>query len=304
MERIHRFVTFLLLAAVGLIGCEENLAPREPYDALPFSVYGVLSPDLDTQSVRLYLPEDFPTLGSPEPLDVDVISTDLHTGEWRTWHDSVLVEPNGQHEYVFWEPFQAEFGHVYRVEVVRRSDGVMSYADVRIPPPVTVRIDDQGDPLLEVFIEGEDFRALKPEAEYAVRGAGSGEDDPSPSFPILSYTFPYEGHERRVAQGWRVTFNMIADFDALRFLYVADGGSIPAWYCFDLELLGLEVHMLVGDAVWDPPGGVFEAHLLAQPQTLSNVENGFGFIGGGYRITKPLFPSQEAVESACFVYVW
>lgn len=94
-------------------------------------MYGVLTPDRDTQSVRIYLPEDFPTLGSPEPLDVNVTSTDQQSGERRTWKDSVLVQPNGQYEHVFWSPFRAEFNREYRVEAVRRSDGATSFADRR-----------------------------------------------------------------------------------------------------------------------------------------------------------------------------
>lgn len=70
----------LLFASVYLMGCNENLAPRQPYDEVPLSIYGVLSPDLDTQSVRIYPLEDFSTLGSSEPLDLNVTSTDLQSG--------------------------------------------------------------------------------------------------------------------------------------------------------------------------------------------------------------------------------
>ena len=58
---------------------EEDLAVREPFENVPFTVYGVLSPDLDTQAVRIHVPEEFPTLGMSEGLDADVSSTDLET---------------------------------------------------------------------------------------------------------------------------------------------------------------------------------------------------------------------------------
>lgn len=104
----YRCIVIVLLFAVIaiIVGCEENLAPPEHFDEL-FTMYGVLSPDLDTQSVRVYPMEDIPTLGSPEPLDVDLTSTDLTTGQRRTWRDTVLAEPDGAHEYVFWSPFRA-----------------------------------------------------------------------------------------------------------------------------------------------------------------------------------------------------
>jgi len=293
----------LLPVSAGLLGCEENLAPREPFGR-PFSLYGVLSPDLPIQSIRLYPLEDFISLGSPKPPEVDVASTDLHTGERRTWRDTVLVDPNGQHEYIFWSPFRAEFGHTYRVEAVRRSDGATSHAEVRIPPPVRVRlVDDRDASALQVLIEGENIRALKPEAEYAVRAAGALENDTS-TVPIFHYVVSYEGRERAVEQGWQVNFNMVVDFGKLVPLYSADIGGPLGKFCEGLALYGLELHVLVGDAVWDPPGGVFDFDILVHPQTLSNVENGFGFIGGGYRVAESVFPSREAVEYACFVYVW
>jgi hypothetical protein len=275
----------ILFASVYLIGCDENLAPREHYDKVPLSIYGVLSPDLDTQSVRIYPLEDFPTLGSSEPLDLDVMSTDLQTGNRTMWRDTILVDRNGQHEYVFWAPFRAEFGHKYRIDVERRGGGATSYAEVRIPSQVMVRIDESDAPLLHVFIEGEEIRVLKPEAEYTVRDArGLGPD--TSFFPILRYVFPYHGREEKVEQGWQLAIDMHIDFDELRYLYTGDAELILDRYCFSLILYG----------------GVFDPLLLSRPQTLSNVENGFGFVGGGYRIAPSLFPSREAVESACFVY--
>jgi len=288
-------IVTLLMVAISLFGCEENLAPRAHYDAVPFTVYGVLSPDLDTQSVRLYVPEDFPTLGSPEPLDVDVTSTDLYTGERRAWRDTVLVDPNGQHEHVFWSPFRAAFGHAYRVEVVRRADGARSVAEVRIPEPVTVRIVNEGDPLVEVLIEGENIRALKPEAEYDV-DIGDCQ--------IVRNRFSYQGRERRVEDGWRFTLNLVVDnrnilWDCVGITQFLPTPCPPYYH----RLRALNLHVLIGDAVWDPPDGVFDPHLLSQPQALSNVENGFGFIGAGYRIVAPLRPSEEALALACFIYV-
>ena len=40
---------------------------------------------------------------------------------------------------------------------------------------------------------------------------------------------------------------------------------------------GLQIRML--DSGWDPPGGIFDPEILAQPGALSNVENGYGYFG-------------------------
>lgn len=279
----------LLLSVVLLIGCEEDLASHSD-TSKPFTMYGVLSPDLDTQSVHVYVPEKFPTLGSSAELDVEVFSTDLESGERRTWTDSLIVQTNGQHEHVFWAPFRAEFDREYRIEAVRSSNGARSYADVRIPPPVTVRIKEETAPLLQVFVEGEDVRVLQPEFEYIV---GS----PQRSAGEFSITVDYSAREQQVEEGWKVVANMIVDYEEIRFIVRADNRCRQV-----LALDTLKLHALVGDVAWDPPGGIFDANVLAVPDRMANVENGFGFIGGGYRIAELLFPSREAVESACFVY--
>jgi hypothetical protein len=54
----------------------------------------------------------------------------------------------------------------------------------------------------------------------------------------------------------------------------------------------------VGDEVWNPPGGAIDPTILSQPNAMTNVEKGFGFIGAGYRVVAPLFPSRKAVEYA------
>lgn len=280
----------LIIISINLNSCTENVAPRDSFEA-PFTIYGVLSPDLDTQSVHVYVPEKIPTLGSAE-LDVQVFSTDLESGERRTWTDSIIVQTNGQYEHVFWAHFRAEFDREYRIEAVRRFDGARSYADVRIPPQVRVRINEETVPLLQVFVEGEDVRVLESEFEYIVGSPEGGAGE-------FSITIDYSAREQRVEEGWKVVANMIVDYGEIRFIVGAQNLCRGA-----IALDTLKFHVLVGDGTWDPPGGIFDANVLAVPDVMANVENGFGFIGGGYRITELLFPSREAVESACFVYTW
>lgn len=259
-------------------------------------MYGVLSPDLTVQSIRVYPHEDFPTLGSPLPLDVDVRSIDLETDERVIWQDSIIVEPNGQNEHVFWAPFRAEFGHRYRVEVIRRKDGARSFADVSVPDSVTVSIVDDSDAsAVQVQIEGGGSRVLKPEVVYVLPNVRSGCE-------VLSNRFSYEGKERAVEDGWRFNINMVVDRRSIFF--GCDGQTIfPPPYCPPyMGLSSLELHLLIGDPAWDPPGGIFDPDILSEPHTMTNVVNGFGFVGAGYRVVVDVFPAREAVEHACFEY--
>ena len=291
------FIILLLPASFFLLGCDEDLASRDHFE-LPFSMYGIISPDLDTQSVRVYPMADFPTLVPAEISDLRFSSTDLDAGTRYTWYDSLTIDLDGGHGYLFWSPFQAEYGHRYRVEIERLSDGARSWADVRVPPMVTVRLDDSNAHAMRIFTNGESIRMLKPELQYDVKPAGAPETS-SHKFPIT-----HEGSERLTDEGWVIVENMALNRMIVQGLFNSLYHTLMGIRCFMLDLHELEFHALIGDAAWDPPGGYFDIDVLSQPRTLSNVENGLGFVGGGYRIVEYLRPSREAVEEACFNYMW
>ena len=46
-----------------------------------------------------------------------------------------------------------------------------------------------------------------------------------------------------------------------------------------ISLAGLGLRITLLDEAFVPPGGAFDPDVLSQPGTLSNVENGFGFVG-------------------------
>ena len=56
-----------------------------------------------------------------------------------------------------------------------------------------------------------------------------------------------------------------------------DRGQIPNADTYSLTAMGIQIRIL--DKNWDPPGGVFDPEILAQPGAMSNVENGYGFFG-------------------------
>ncbi|HET6567583.1 MAG TPA: hypothetical protein VFG50_06435, partial [Rhodothermales bacterium] len=295
----HTSIALLLLAAFCLAGCEADLPTRDHFET-PFSMYGVLSPDLDSQSVRVYATEDFPSLGSAA-IDAVVTSKDLTTGETRTWTDSVIVDPNGQHEHVFWSPFRAEYGHRYHVEVTRPSDGASAFAEARVPSPVTVQFDQSQSPDIYVTIKGKGMRLLRPEAVYSLEKPFL---PPNTYYPILSYSISYEGQQEQIAGGWQFRIRLNFDHDKVEPWYLLDTltRKIPALGCRQLILHHLRFRAVVGDSIWNPPGGVFDPRVLSHPKAMSNVEGGFGFVGAGYRIDEDIDLSREAVEKACFIY--
>jgi hypothetical protein len=74
--------------------------------------------------------------------------------------------------------------------------------------------------------------------------------------------------------GWEFNIDMGADAPRMRSYFGLDSSTpLPL-----LHAILLQVRVL--DANWDPPRGIFDPELLAQPGSLSNVVNGNGFWGG------------------------
>lgn len=291
--RLHGIGFFCLVAALLLTACEENLTVPEELE-MPFSMYGVISPDLDTQSVRIYPVEPRLTLGDPDIAgEIRVSSTNMATGETTVWEDSVGIEENGQHEYIYEAPFRAEHETSYQILAERISDGARSVATVRVPAPVTVRMASVRPQGIDVIIVGDSIRVLKPIVAYVVRLA-EGE------FPVRRYEIPYQGEEERVPDGWRIEIKFARDARKVQGLYNAEEGALQGSNCGWLDLREMNINILVGNAEWDPPDGAFSRDILVQPGVLHNVENGFGFIGAGFRAVERLRLPREVIEAVCF----
>src|SRR5690606_10662381 len=102
---------FIAVAVLGLLslGCEENLTSDRGIDG-PFAMYGMLSPQLDTQTVRLFPREESPTLNAGN-VEADVYSIDLETGDC-IFRRKLDGDSDGN-----WTPIPTETGHGFRRKV-------------------------------------------------------------------------------------------------------------------------------------------------------------------------------------------
>ncbi len=97
---------------------------------------------------------------------------------------------------------------------------------------------------------------------------------------------------------WVIPVNLSNDFrSVLAALAQVEG---PEIVLVNIRLLSMQMRLIVADAAWDPPGGVFDPNVLVQPGTLSNVEQGFGFIGSGYRLALRWRPPDNVVLASGF----
>jgi len=288
------FVLYLVLSIsmLGLMGCEEDVNAVLGAGQ-PFTLYGLMTPAADTQWVRVYEVTDQLAPIAPTPLDAQFTSLDLETGEERVWTDSLMQEPNGSYAHVFWSPFRAAYGHRYRLSVTD-AQGETSISEVAIPPLTRIEVDDsrQFPPVvLNLDIVGGAPRLYKVEVRYGIDYRSEG----GPKLDAV--TFLHGNRLRQQDDIWTLPLNISTDVSAIRSELRNRGG-------FDLNfgilLTGITVRYLVASEDWDPPNGSFDPNVLVEPGTLTNVENGFGFVGAGYRDHCTWLPAEDIRRAAGF----
>ena len=274
----------LLLTVALTTGCEESVNPVLGTERA-FTLYGFFNPRADTQAVRIFAIEGRLELTRPEPLDAEVASMDLQMSQQQAWQDSVVQYESGRYGHVYWSEFRAEFEHRYRLEAVR-SDGATAQVEVTVPP--------LSEPLLLPPIIAPRF------VFYPVLW----QQAPRVNNIVVryhttcgSYTFEYGlNGQDQLECGTLVTVRLSDDarliFQEILFK--------PSCTLRDLRLLEIELIVLVTNAEWVPPTGVYDAELLVEPGTFSNVENGFGFVGAGYPASFRWEPSESALLAAGF----
>ncbi len=279
------------------MGCEEDVTAVLATDR-PFSLYGVLSPQLDSQWVRVFPIENLLEPDTGQRLDADFTSTDLQTGNEAVWRDSVIVDAFGQLAHVFWAPFAAEYGHTYRLDV-SRADGDASTVTVTVPPRTEVVIQEPAISVaavrIPVLVEGVVPRLLRAEVTYSVGYLPAGSVNPTSG----SVTVTYSDEPYASAEGWIVPIDLQDDFDAVSDTLVQRIQQ-PIDRSFGVILNLVTLRLIVANEEWNPPSGTFDSNVLVQPGTLSNVSNGFGFVGAGYRHEVSWIPESEAIRAAGF----
>ena len=245
-------------------GCDESV------DAVlgteqAFTIYGHFNPRADTQAVRIFAIDPTIQTVHPGPLDANVISVDLATGHVHTWRDSVIRFSEHNYGHVYWARFTPAYGEAHRLSL-ERSDGNGSRVTVVMPP--------ESEPMLVNPLIAQDFVHLPV----------LWQDAPRLNHIRVRYhtnrgtfTFDYPDDQEAQSGGQLATILVYRDVrEVFREIFRAYGATR------DARLHAIEQIVLVSSEDWVPPGGIFDADLLIEPGTFSNVENGFGFVGAGY----------------------
>ena len=284
----------ILVAAALLTSCESSVNPLIG-DPRPFTIWGLLDAAADTQRVRIFSIEGESGVDRPGDLDAVVTSTDLESGETLTWRPYQVTYESGVTGHLFEAAFQPVHGRRYRLDVAR-SDGAVSSATVTVPEKVNFTIERTNtSPKVYVYVNGEGFNLLGVEMRYEATNVPPANVWPTDlkRHPIVFYPVEvsYQGTEEKTRDGVRYDINMVDDFAIVEETYkskclVTEGNP-------NIALRRVEFHFVAANEAWRPPGGVFDPEVLVEPGALSNVENGYGFLGAGLVVAERWIPPKS-----------
>ena len=165
-----------------------------------------------------------------------------------------------------------------------------------VPPPVSLEVLPPNETqvtqiILPVLVRGEPPSLPRIDVTYYVTsfaGDGSARYD-------KAITISYDGTQHPTPEGLQIPIDLRADFATIFFIYFNE--NLPAQRII-LNEMQITVH--VGDENWVSPVGFFDPDFLVEPGTLTNVENGFGFVGSGFTRTTRWLPSALLQARAGF----
>ena len=294
-----RHLLLLLVLPMLWLGCDDTLIDPFDNDERYFTVYGFLD-QLETEHTLRVVPisrfaENILTDNEGRgALDAEVYTTDLVTGARTRWAHKYSELENGKLGHVFTGRFQVVPRRTYRLEVIR-SDGKGVVAETTVPAVNASAIFEKG-PVVFNQDSTEAYQDISiPEvtSPWDVNLIYLWSSHPINRRIMVPYGRPGE----RTENGWRLRVNLSED--QLKFKenvqWSIDQGQIPNADSYNVNAMGIQIRVL--DANWDPPEGIFDPEVLAQPGTMSNVQNGYGFFGsiGLYREEWNIFEYSRAL---------
>jgi hypothetical protein len=200
------------------------------------------------------------------------------------WRDSVVTYRGGAIGHVYIGNLRPNFEsrHVFRV--IPSDGGSEISALVPMPPLV--------EPILQTV------RLTAAETTYPIFWPGA----PQINNPTLTYFFedgncnrdslqvPFPGASDPAEFGWQMTLRLDEDSDGI-------AGRVQ----FPTALLRLTLRAEVASEGWRLPlAAANDPELLIQPTLLTNVENGFGFVGSAYTVSKSWVPTADELQRTPF----
>ncbi len=270
-------VTIFVWTAVLLTACEtfeETVVDPFVGQDRYYSIYGYLDASATEHQLRVTpvrrTPERITSTTEPNAfIDARVVSTDLETGSSVEWRHELLLLRDGTFAHVFRTPLRVIAGRSYMIDVIR-SDEATSSAVTTIPslpsfvvPDVSSYRSVDGHSFQDIHLEGI-VRPTQIEVIYDVSDGGRTQARVARQYGRVGAAGPNGG--------WDFTLDLLADG-------IAVIAAVESEIGFQVFLNEMGVRVRWTDEEWPITDGAVDPDVLAQPGGLSNVENGYGFVG-------------------------
>lgn len=267
----------VVMTAALATGCDYPFEPiQKPGDAV-FSMFGYLDLRADTQWIRV-MPIREKLLLEPAPIDAVVTLEHVGSGHTVTLTDSLFSFPVREldsvaYAYNFWTAEPLEPGATYRLRA-ERTDGATATAIVVMPPDLAVD-----------FLSGPGFGSdnalLLVRAEHLL-------------YVDLFYAMIARGTGDR-AQSVTIRQDQVSpgDIPGTNRVFISGQEIERAGF---LDVFRREIRLAVATSDWPFYPDLSDAEVSLPGEMPSNVENGFGFVGGVAEWTIPLHNCQVLDE--------
>ncbi len=277
----------LVLAVIAVVvlstsGCDDTTIDPFDNDERYFTVYGYLDElktrhELRVVPVSRFAENILAESESQGTIDAKVFTTDMSTGRRIEWQHTFSPLNDGTYGHVFHAEFLASAGREYKLEVIR-SDGKMASAVTKVPKINEAYHFERGSEVYKndstlVYLDVSIPDISSPWEVQAIYFWGTGLVDQR---LLIPYGRP--GH-RLEGGGWTMRMNISEDQAEVEkdVEWSRTVGILAPGDPWGLNSIGFQIRVL--DDNWDPPGGVFDPEVLAQPGAMSNIVNGYGFFG-------------------------
>lgn len=276
MEKSILNICLFLCCFLFVVGCNQTFEPLQENDKYFFTIFGYLDASADTQWVRIVPPRD--QLDAPPDVpEMQVTLENIETGETAIMKDSLFASGSGFNYINFYTLMDVEPEQTYRVKA-EHPEGRTSQATLTTPEefPTPMFFEDKFP-----FIDRHVHQIIIPEVEK--------ED----LIDVQTWWFARrEGEEiRKKVFSYR---NTVEKIDTYGGAYVADivfedeeaevlrEFGVPSFHGFGVELLDQQIYVAVAGPEWDEEIPNLDDLVYAQPDFISNVEDGLGYMVGIY----------------------
>ncbi len=282
MRETH-ILRFCLALCIGILfaGCDQTFQPFEENDQYYFSIYGYLDASVDTQWVRV-APARQQINMPPEVPEMQVTLENLESGETIVMNDSLVVPGSGFNYINFYTLTDIKPNQSYRIKA-ERADGKSSKVTISTPEefPTPRFLEEKGlsDPKIHnIIINGVD-NLVDVQTWWYVRIISPGRTEKK------KYVFSYRNKAQWVAAyGGAYFVEVIFDEEEE---HVREASNIPPYPEGRIEVLHRQIYVASGGPEWDEDIVSLNDLQYSQPEVLSNVENGLGYMVGVYSKVVP-----------------